>query len=219
VSGRFLLIALFSVSLGLPLSPQERTRADTRVGSAEAAHWREDLRWMAEEMPKRHKNLFHTITRGQFERAVRKLDERIPSLARHQIIVEMARIAAMIGDGHTNIAPTRDPKIGFRAYPVKFYLFQDGLYVRAAARENADLVGARVLKIGDAPVDRAYDSVREIIGRDNEMDVKFFAPFLLAMPEVLHALGLIEDMERADFTMSWRSTPTRPSSASPREGK
>ncbi len=204
MSGRFLLIALFSVSLGLPLSPQEKTRADARVGSAEAAHWREDLRWMADEMPKRHKNLFHTITRGQFERAVSKLDERIPSLARHQIIVEMARIAAMIGDGHTNIAPTRDPKIGFRAYPVKFYLFQDGLYVRAAAREHADLLGARVLKIGDSPVDKAYDSVREIIGRDNEMDVKFFAPFLLAMPEVLHALGLVEDMERADFTIESR---------------
>ncbi len=92
---------------------------------------------------KRHKNLFHTITRGQFERAVRKLDERIPSLARHQIIVEMARIAAMIGDGHTNIAPTRDPKIGFRAYPVKFYLFQDGLYVRAAARASTRTSWAR----------------------------------------------------------------------------
>jgi hypothetical protein len=117
VSGLSLLLALFSLSLGLPLSPQEKTRADTRVSSAEAAHWREDVRWMAEEMPKRHKNLFHAITRGQFESAVRKLDERVPSLARHQILVEMARIAAMIGDGHTNIAPTRDPKIGFRAYP------------------------------------------------------------------------------------------------------
>jgi hypothetical protein len=156
---------------------------------------------MAEEMPKRHKNLFHTMTRQQFESAVKSLDERIPSLARHQIIVEMARIVAVVGDGHTNIAPTRDPKIGFRTLPIQMYLFQDGLYIRAARREHADLVGARVVGIGKASAEQAYRSVREIIGRDNEMDAKFFAPFLLGMPEVLHALGLIDDMESAEFVL------------------
>ena len=171
---------------------------------SETERWREDLRFMAGEMPKVHKNLFHTMTRQQFESAVQKLDERIPSLARHQIIVEMARIVAMVGDGHTNIAPTRDPKIGFRAYPVRLSLFRDGLYVRAAAREHADLVGARVVRIGSASSEEAFDAARGIIGRDNEMDVKFFAPFLLAMPEVLHALGLVQDMENAAFTLESR---------------
>jgi tetratricopeptide (TPR) repeat protein len=155
-------------------------------------------------MPRLHRNLFHTVTRARFESAVKKLDESIPRLARHQIIVEMARIVASVGDGHTNIAPTRDPKIGFRAYPVRLYLFKDGLYVRAAARECASLVGARVVRIGNAPWERAYDAVREIIGRDNEMDVKFFAPFLLAMPEVLHALGLVDNMESAPFVVESR---------------
>jgi len=64
----------------------------------------------------------------------------------------------MVGDGHTNIAPTRDPKIGFRAYPVRLFLFQDGLYVRAAARAHADLVGARVIRIGNASSEEAYDA-------------------------------------------------------------
>src|SRR5215216_2699429 len=76
------------------------------VDKAEAEKWREDLRHMAREMEARHKNLFHTTTRDQFEGAVRKLNERIPALARHQIIVELARIAASVGDGHTNVAPT-----------------------------------------------------------------------------------------------------------------
>jgi tetratricopeptide (TPR) repeat protein len=155
-------------------------------------------------MPKHHRNLFHTVTREEFESAVRRLDERIPSLARHQIIVAMARIAAMVGDGHTNIAPTRDPKIGFRAYPVQLSLFKDGLYVRAAAREHADIVGARVVGIGKVSADAACDAVGAIIGRDNAMDVKFFAPFLLAMPEVLHALGAIDDMENAPFALAGR---------------
>ena len=171
------------------------------VDKVETAKWREDLRYMAEQMPKQHRNLFHDMTRDQFETAIKKLDERIPGLSRSQIIVEMMRIVAMVRDGHTNIAPTRDPKIGFRALPIKLYFFKDGLYIRAATREHATLVGSRVIKIGNASVEDAYRAVRELIGRDNEMGVKFFAPHLLAMPEVLNALGLIDDMDHASFTL------------------
>ncbi len=170
------------------------------VSQAEAERWREDLRHMAREMEARHKSLFHTTTREQFEGAVRRLHERIPTLARHQIIVELMRVAASIGDGHTNVAPTRDPKIGFRALPVRLYLFKDGLFVRAAERSHAELLGARVIKVGDLSVEEAFARAREIVGRDNEMGVRFFAPLLLAMPEVLHALGLSESPDAARFT-------------------
>jgi len=180
---------------------QTDKRLVAAVDANEAQRWREDLRYMSEEMPKQHRNLFHAMAQQQFENAVSRLDEKIPLLARHQIIVEMARIVAMVGDGHSNIAPTRDPQIGFRTYPIKLYFFKDGLFVRAATREHAAIVGSHIVKIGNATVDQAYNAVRGIISRDNEMDVKFFAPFLLAMPEVLHALGLIGNMESAEFVI------------------
>jgi tetratricopeptide (TPR) repeat protein len=169
------------------------------LAPAEAAAWRKDLRYMAAEMVRRHKNLFHTVSRTGFDSAVAALDGRIPSLQRHQVIVEMARIVALVGDGHTNIAPTRDPRIGFRTLPVRLYFFKDGLFIRAADRAHANLVGSRVLRIGRLTPEQAYARVREIIGRDNEMGARFFAPFLLAMPEVLHALGIISDMEKVRF--------------------
>lgn len=197
-------ITLFCLLLSLSTSPARSQGSNltvTPVDKAEAERWREDLRYMAEEMPKVHNNLFHTMTHEQFDAAVKRLDERIPRLARHQIIIELARIVAMVGDGHTNIAPTRDPKIAFHALPIKLYLFKDGLYIRAAERSQTGLVGARVIKIGNASVEEAFARAGEIIGKDNEMDVKFFAPHLLTMPEVMHALGLIEDMSAARFTV------------------
>jgi hypothetical protein len=171
------------------------------VTDAEARQWQADLKYMSEEMRKWHKNLFHTITGEQFDQTIRDLDRQIPSLARHQIIVAMARIAAMIGDGHTNLAPTRDPKIAFRTYPIKLYFFSNGLHVRAATPEHAEIIGSRIVMIGTATVEEAYGQVRQLIGRDNEMGARFFAPFLLAMPEVLHALGLISDMDHATYTI------------------
>lgn len=187
-----------------PAPAQPPAHSTAPVDAAEAARWREDLRFAAAEMERRHKNLFHTTTRAEFQAAVRRLDERIPRLARHQIITELARIVATVGDGHTNVAPTRDPKIGFRAYPVRFYLFKEGLFVRAAETAHAELVGARVLKLGDATAEEAVARAAEIVGHDNRMGVKFFAPHLLSMPEVLHALGLAADTEAARLTVEQR---------------
>ena len=172
-----------------------------RLDSAQVAAWREDLAYMALEMARRHRNLYHTISRAQFDSAVTELDRQIPSLQRHQIIVRMARIAALVGDGHTNIAPTRDPKIGFRTLPLKLYSFRDGWFVRSATRSQTALVGSKVLRIGQAAPEEAYRRVREIIGRDNDMGARFFAPFLLAMPAVLHALDLSDHPDSATLVL------------------
>ncbi|WP_156885815.1 hypothetical protein [Massilia niastensis] len=170
--------------------------AQAQPAQLTAQQWREDLEVLARAMPARHRNLFHTMTREQFNAAVAALDARIDSLPRHKIIVEMARIAAMVGDGHTNIAPTRDPKIGFRAFPVALYYFDDGLYVRAASERYRDLVGAKIVGIGSLTSAQTYAAVREIVGRDNEQNALFFAPHLLVMPEILDALGMAEGPDR-----------------------
>jgi tetratricopeptide (TPR) repeat protein len=189
----FFLI-LISSTLVFAQTVQQSTKTETEK-------WREDLRFMAQEMPKRHKDLFHRMTREQFETAIKNLDARIPQLSRNQIIVEMARIVAMVDDGHTNLYPTRDPKVGFRVLPVKLYFFKDGLFVRSAKKEHVALVGARIVKIGDSNTEQALSKVRELIGRDNEMDVLFFAPHLLVMPEILQALGISSSADNARLTI------------------
>jgi len=172
------------------------------LDKVEAEKWLEDLRYMAQEMPKRHKNLFHTMTRQQFDVAVRKLHGRIPLLTRHQIIVEMARIVAMVGDGHTGIRGfLNDSKVAFRYYPIALYLFKDGLFVYAADPQYAGASGSRVIKIGNASAEEAINAVKDLVFRDNKMTVKERVPLLLTTPEVLNAVGLIEDMEKARFVI------------------
>ena len=163
--------------------------------------WREDLAYMAREMEATHKNLFHTMTRQEFESAVKKLDQQIPNLERHQIIVEMMKLVAMVDDGHSNVYPTRDAKIAFRSLPIQLYIFKDGMFVRSATKEHAPLVGATVSKIGGVPIDEAYERMRPLVGLDSEMGLKFFAPYLLTMPEVLNAVGLSDSIESAQFTV------------------
>jgi hypothetical protein len=184
-----------------PVMAQAGAMRAAHLDSADVALWREDLRFMAREMELRHRNLFHTIPRARFGSAVTALYQRIPTLARHEIIVELARIAALVQDGHTNVAPTRDPQIGFTTLPLKLYFFKDGLFVRAAHRSHAKLAGYKVLRIGSMTPEQAFAKVRELVGRDNGMDARFFAPFLLAMPEILHALRVTTSPDEATFVL------------------
>ena len=166
-----------------------------------AEQWRADLRYLATESVRRHKNAFHSVSRPAFDSAVTDLDARIPSLQRHEIIVGMMKIMALIGDGHTNIYPTRDSVIGFHALPVALYLFSDGLHVRAARTPLAQLAGARVVGIGGQTPEEAYRRARVLVGKENEQGARFWVPHLLAIPEVLHAIGLAPSPDSARFDL------------------
>jgi hypothetical protein len=168
--------------------------------AVEVRRWNEDLDVLARRMPATHANLFHTVGREQFDAAIAGIRRRLPDLARHQVIVELMKLVAAVGDGHTSVSPWRDP-VGFHTLPVSLYRFADGYYVRAAERDRAALLGTRVTHVGDVPIDVAEKRVASLIGRDNDMGVLIYAPTLLVMPEVLHGLGLSDDPEGAELTV------------------
>lgn len=168
---------------------------------AEAARWREDLAFLKAEAPKRHANLFHDMSREQFDSALTSIDSRLPSLSRAGVIVELQKLAALIGDGHSNVGPWRDSVIAFHSLPVALYWFDDGLIVRAADSAHMSTLGAKVVEIGGFPVDTAIARVRPLISHDNDMGYRAYTPFLLAMPEILVSLGLARDTEHVQLVV------------------
>jgi tetratricopeptide (TPR) repeat protein len=166
-----------------------------------AAAWREDLRFLAVELPRRHKNAFARMTPAQWDSAVRALDSRLPRLARHEMLVELMALLALVGDGHTMLTPEFEERMGFHILPIRLYDFADGLHVIAAARPHADLVGAKVVRIGGVSATEAMSRVGRIVSHESPGWVRYRGPSLLAMPEVLAALGMSDHPGRASFTM------------------
>ena len=189
-----------SIVLTLIVCTTALAQHNTESKDLSAKQWREDLRYLAEQMPRVHKSAFHTITKEQFDAAVLRLDGRIPSLKRHEIIIELSRLVAMIGDGHTELWLGHDA-IGFRQYPLRVYLFEDDLYLQAAESRYADFVGKQVVRIGNCSATEALKKVGKVLARDNEMYLKAYTPRYLIVPEVLNALGIIDDMNKADYTI------------------
>ena len=191
VSAVWICHALPAIGQAPPAPPMEMS----------AEQWREDLRFMATELRARHANLYHDISKAEFDSEIARLEARIPTLKRNQIIVEMMRIAARVGDGHTRIEPRKDPAFAFPSLPMKLYLFDDGLFVRAADAGRGNLVGARVEAIGGVPVSEAIARVSKLASRENLSGPKLYAPLYLAMPDILQALGLSNDNRSAMLTL------------------
>jgi hypothetical protein len=190
------LAALLTAWQG-PSLPRAQAPALTR---AEVAAWREDLAALARDLVVEHKNLFLRMPRGAFEQATRDLHRQIPRLARHQVIVGLMRLIALANDAHTSLV-LADSQVVFHALPIRFYYFEDGLFVRAASVEHRDLVGARVVRVGRVTPDAALDSVARVIPHENAFWVTAQAPRYLAIPEVLHALGLTPEPDAVDLVV------------------
>src|SRR5207253_8359890 len=85
--------------------------------------WRADLRYLAAELPRRHVNAFHTITRERFAEEVAHLDAAIPRLTNDETVVGLMRIVALVGDGHTHL----DLPPSSARYPLELQWFVDEL--------------------------------------------------------------------------------------------
>jgi hypothetical protein len=176
--------------------------------------WRSDLHYLAEQIPKVHPHPFHSISRSDFEAAVARVDARIPTLSDHEVELELVRLVALLGEGHSRISlpgqpdpmsdvpeitPAKDPRFTFSRLPIRLYSFSDGLYVVGTARPFRSLLGARVEKIGGLPVADVLDAVKPLVNRDNEMGLRLVGPDLVTIPEVLQALHVGSNPERVQF--------------------
>jgi hypothetical protein len=65
--------------------------------------WRQDLQFFARELPKRHISAYHYTPQSRFETAVSDLDKKLAGMDYDEPAIGFMRLAAMIGDAHTNV--------------------------------------------------------------------------------------------------------------------
>ena len=168
--------------------------------------WRYDLKFLARELKRIHYDPFKKVSKEEFEAYVSKLHADIPKLTDAQITVGLMKLLQMMGDGHTTM---RQIQATPSQLPLQFYLFKEGLFITAATPEQADLVGAQVLKFGDAPVEKVLEAMNAVVSRDNSIWVKFIGVNLMRNPLVLNGLGLIPATDKATITLTDAKGATR----------
>ncbi|MBO6796376.1 hypothetical protein [Maricaulis sp.] len=179
--------------------------------------WQADMTAFLEVLHAEHDNPYFHTSREDFEAAVAAYRAELPEMSRAERVTGFARVVALVGDGHTWMPMYRlpfdglPPGPGFSSLPVRFELFDDGLYVAGAGETQNAMLGARVTAFGDVAAEEAIARVMELLPADATNFAREFVAEWLMQIEVLQALGLADEtvqLEVADGrTVSLEALP------------
>jgi hypothetical protein len=171
--------------------------------------WRGDIDYFVAEARRMHAGPGRPAHSERFQRAADVLKARVPELSDDRLVLELGRLATLLGDGHTGIFGGTEPgsPISLRAtsLPLLVYEFTDGLFVVDATDPYRDWIGAEVLQIGGLSADAVLDSLPPSIHGDNAMTVKWLGVrFVLTQMAYLRAIGAAETLDSATVVLRRR---------------
>ncbi len=153
-----------------------------------AIAWREDVDSLLARIARIHPRPWAHTTRAAFERAAAALRAATARQNDGALLAGMMRLTASLEDGHTSI--TDLGPAGGKWFPIRFYLFSDGLWITGANADHVGLVGARVLRLGTMSADSAVTRMLPLFSADNEFGRREGAA-LLANAVLLRALNIV----------------------------
>jgi len=155
-----------------------------------AKQWQQDLRFLQTTIHNDYSFLFKKVMAKDFDAAIEKLYKDIPVLEAHEIPIAFSRIVSLFQYGHTQIRFNTLAKNG--VLPINLYLFNDGVYIEGVQKEYKEILGAKLLKIGDTPIDKAIELVRPVVPVENDSYFNAYGLRFLKITDVLHAQKIIE---------------------------
>lgn len=191
-----LLVAVFA-AVAFLIYPVWRSypEADFPAATSAAERNGQDLDYLR-QLPEIDRS-FTPETRSTFVHGLDELKARAAGLDRAQLTMEVARLVAVANNGHTNVITLLDDT-AFKSVPVRVGVFADGLFVVNTTGENRDLLGAKILAVNGRESEALIASLGPFIGGPATL-LRAHAPRLIVSPELLHAAGLGDSPERADF--------------------
>jgi hypothetical protein len=107
----------------------------------------------------------------------------------------MRRLVARIGDGHSALGARSDRVGGKGIVPLRIERFADGIYVTAVPSDLSDLLGVRVLRIGNQEAGAAWRTLRQYESGDNDWHRDSGVPLTLTLPDLVYGAGLSDSTD------------------------
>jgi hypothetical protein len=191
------LVAGCGLSGQHPASDSARQSATAIPAAVRDSFWRADIRFFATELPTKDSSVFAHVTRPAFTAAVAALESAVPRLTDTQVRLRLARLAAMIGDGHTSIALPGYPQ----RLPISIFWSDSAPYVTSTIPLYISLLGHPILKVNGHSIKEVTDSIRPYMTYATEGEFRTRAWSLLLAPGALRDLGLTTDTTRIVLEM------------------
>ena len=136
-------------------------------GQMNPEKWKEDINFLRENLSKKHYNLFFKREKPQFDKDLDNLISKTKTISDLEIALKLQQIIAKQGDTHTNISWGKylsNDKI----LPLRFFYFEDGIYVTLTNQKNKELLGKKIIKINGFDIKKVTDSISSLFVNENK---------------------------------------------------
>jgi hypothetical protein len=167
------------------------------LNPGQVANWKSDIDFYHAQLERLHINLYHSVSKKDFESELSDLKRSLPNYNKYQVMVEMMRITRLIGDGHTIYGYWSK---GYSRFPVYFRLFGDELRVVKTTFEYRYLLGKKLRAIDGTQTNELINSISPVVqGVDNQHSLEHFLPKTINVAEVLYGLKITKKLNIANF--------------------
>lgn len=160
--------------------------------------WIDDINYLYENLPKYHKNLYHSMKEETFKGELEKLKKDVPQLKDYEIRCRLAQIVALVGDAHTSVWLDFSQN-GNKTYPISLEWFGNELRVILTEKDKKEILGLRIKEINNVTVEEVMKRVNSLISHENSQWVKAVNVDYVVIPEVLKLLNIISE-DKVVFT-------------------
>ena len=164
--------------------------------SARVLRWREDIAYLASELPQVRAGGLGPVSRTTWDSAASRLEAAVPQLTEGQLLVRLARMVAMLHDDETYLQFPAKP-----FFPLDAQWFGHDLYLLTVPAADRALLGAQVLAVDGQPIARVMDRIGSVIGYQDTGYLDVTETGDLDDASVLNWLGITRSASSAEFTV------------------
>jgi len=159
-------------------------------------NWKPDLDQLAEELPRRHLNLFDFMTRQEFQAEIDKLKREESKMNPYSMVIALSKLIAMAGDAHTALEIPKSNMVPFTCY-----WFEEGIYITGGVLPDINRLNHKILAIEGVPISEIIDQLIQVIPHENLQFVKSQVPLHLMCTDILYGLGVVAQVEEIGMTL------------------
>jgi hypothetical protein len=154
-----------------------------------AEQWIADIDFFSQQLPKVHSNLFFRLSQDEFKRQIMRVKSGIDSLSDKEILFNLMRIIASVGDAHCGIDFYSRK---FNLLPLHSYMCEDGLVILGAAEQYKRLIGTKIVSINNIDIGEIQHRLAPFIPHENEFWLKEKIPEYIVNADLLKFIHVTE---------------------------
>jgi hypothetical protein len=150
-----------------------------------------------------HPELDHGVSLDELNSAADDLIAQVSTANDDKLMAGVLRIVAMVSregcEAHTGAYPWGSGSYPVSSLPLRLWLFGDDVYVVDALPPYENLVGQRIDSLDGHLMTDVFGTLEPLIPRDNDQTIRLLLPRFLLTTEILHGVGLIDNVESVDL--------------------